>query len=143
PACRATVIGGSTTSCGILHALISQFHVPSRQLTLLHRGHARGHRDHLKMLRRAVAQGRRVRVHSYSDPQVVQAISDSDIVFLGTDNPEPILDLGAIASCRDFTARTLTIADFNMFGSLRVESLPNGVRVWSAQDLEKLVDAYA
>ena len=39
-ASRITVIGGSTTSAAVLGAMTDRFDVPSRQLTLIYRGHA-------------------------------------------------------------------------------------------------------
>jgi len=139
--CRCVVIGGSTTSCGIIEALAERFGVPRRRLTLLHRGH--GHDGHLKMLRRAIGSGRRRRVHKYSDKQVIDAIADADAVFIGLDRREPVLDARRIRACRDFTARPLTIVDFNMFGStLGLQDL-DGVRVWTADQLEDAAATFA
>ncbi|MHC4767209.1 MAG: ferrochelatase [Planctomycetota bacterium] len=139
--CRCVVIGGSTTSCGILEALAERFGVPRRRLTLLHRGH--GHDGHLKMLRRAIGSGRRRRVHKYSEKLVVEAIADADAVFIGLDRREPVLDARRIRACRDFTARPLAIVDFNLFGStLGLEEL-DGVRVWTADELDDSAATFA
>lgn len=139
--CRCVVIGGSTTSCGILEALAERFGVPRRRLTLLHRGH--GHGGHLKMLRRAIGNGRRIRVQKYHERSVIQAIAEADVVFIGLDRKESILDAEQIRACRDFTARPLAIVDFNMFGStVGIKNLA-GVRLWNADDLETAVATFA
>jgi hypothetical protein len=108
---------------------------------LLHRGH--GHDGHLKMLRRAIGGGRRRRVHKYGEKLVIDAIADADAVFIGLDRREPVLDARQIRTCRDFTTRPLAIVDFNMFGStLGLEDL-DGVRVWSADELDRAAAAFA
>ncbi len=141
PDLRCVVIGGSTTSCGILKALAERFDVPRRELMLMHRGH--GHGGHLKMLRRAIGNGKRVRVHSYGEKSVLAAIADADVVFFGLDHKEPVLDWEQIRESRDFTARPLTIVDFNMFGSTAGMENVDGVRLWKANDLERAVAAFA
>jgi ferrochelatase len=139
--CRCVVLGGSTTSCGILDALSERFDVPKRQLTLLHRGH--GHGGHLKMLRRAIGNGRRIRVHKYDEQAVLQAIAEADAVFIGLDRNESVLTAERIRACRDLTARPLTIVDFNMFGSTEgIENL-DGVHLWTARELDAAVEAFA
>jgi len=139
--CRCVVIGGATTACAILEALAGDFGVPGRQLTLLHRGH--GHDGHLKMLRRAIGSGRRRRVHKYSEKSVIEAIGDADVVFIGLDRREPVLDADRIRECRDFTARPLAIVDFNMFGSTTGLKDVDGVRVWTAEELESAAATFA
>jgi glutamyl-tRNA reductase len=139
--CRCVVIGGSTTSCGVIEALAEQFGVPRRQITLLHRGH--GHDGHLKMLRRAIGSGRRRRVHTYDERPVIEAIADADTVFIGLDRREPVLDAERIRVCRDFTARPLAIVDFNMFGSTRGLDGVEGIRVWTADELDRAASAFA
>jgi len=139
--CRCVVIGGSTTSCGILDVLAKQFGVSRRQLTLLHRGH--GHGGHLKMLRKAIGHGRRIRVHKYDEKLVLDAIADADVVFFGLDRKGTVLDAKQIRECRDFTVRPLTIFDFNMFGStVGIEDLVD-VSLWNAEDLEAAVASFA
>jgi glutamyl-tRNA reductase len=139
--CRCVVIGGSTTSCSILAVLTGRFGVPRRQLTLLHRGHSHG--GHLKMLRRAIGNGRRIRVHKYDEESVIRAIADADVVLFGLDRKEPVLDAEQIRDCRDFTDRPLAVIDFNMFGSTAGMEALDGVRVWDAEDLEDAVAAFA
>jgi glutamyl-tRNA reductase/protoheme ferro-lyase len=136
---RHVVIGGSTTSRSILSVLTEQFHVPQRQLTLVYREH----HGQMKLLRSAIGHGRRLRVHAYAEPGVVQAIGDADFVFFGIDQSEPVLDPGTLRGLRDFVARPLTIVDFNSFGSLGGAALPDGVTVWAAEDLERAVALYA
>lgn len=139
--CRCVVIGGSTTSCGILEALADRFGVSRRLLTLVHRGHSHG--GHLKMLRKAIRDGRRIRVHKYDEKTVIRTIADADVVFFGLDRKEPVLDAEQIRNCRDFTVRPLTIIDFNIFGSTTGMDDLDGVRLWNAEDLETAVAAFA
>jgi ferrochelatase len=141
PACRCAVIGGSTTSCGILDALADRFDVPRRQMTLLHRGH--GHGGHLKMLRKAVGNGRRIRVNKYDEAAAIRAIADADAVFFGLDRNAPVLTAEQIRELRDFSARPLTIFDFNLFGSTTGMEALDGVRLWTADDLEAAAAEYA
>jgi oxygen-independent coproporphyrinogen-3 oxidase len=139
--CRCTVIGGSTTSCGILSTLAGRFEVSPRQLTLLHRGHSHG--GHLKMLRKAIGHGRRIRVGSYSEKAVIQAIADSDVVFFGIDRREPVLQAEQIRDCRDFAQRPLTIFDFNLFSSTKGLESVEGIHLYEAKDLEAAAAAFA
>ncbi len=138
---RCVVIGGSTTSCAVIEVLADRFDVRRRDMTLLHRGH--GHGGHLKMLRRAIGNGRRVRVQSYSEKSVIQAIAEADVVFFGLDHQEPVLDGQQIRDCRDYTERPLTIVDFNMFGSTAGMENLDGIRLWKAGELEMAVAAFA
>ncbi len=138
---RCSVIGGSTTSCAILTTLTDRFDASPRQLTLLHRGH--GHGGHLKMLRKAIGHGRRIRVESYSEKAVIGAIADSDVVFFGIDRREPVLQAEQIRDCRDFAQRPLTIIDFNLFSSTREMAAIEGVHLYEAKDLEAAVADYA
>ncbi len=138
---HCVVIGGSTTSCAIIEVLADRFDVRRRDLTLLHRGH--GHGGHLKMLRRAIGNGRRIRVHSYGEKSVIEAIADADVVFFGLDHKEPVLAWEQIRECRDFNVRPLMIVDFNMFGSTAGMEDLDGVRLYKAGDLERAVDTFA
>jgi hypothetical protein len=54
-----------------------------------------------------------------------------------------VLDAERIRRCRDFTARPLAIVDFNMFGSTQGLEDLDGVRVWSADELETAAEAFA
>lgn len=135
------VIGGSTTSASVLQTLTRRFNVPSRQLTLFYRGHKHG--GHLKLLRKALGAGRRVRVQNYTEDCVMQAIADADVVIFGIDREDPVLDGITLRGARDFSARPLTIIDFNMFGSTTgITDLP-GVHVFPLQALEKEAQACA
>ena len=141
PDCRCLVIGGSTTSCGVLDVLAGRFGVSRHQLTLLHRGHRHG--GHLKMLRRAIGNGRRIRVHRYDEKPVIRALADADVVFFGLDCKEPVLDAEQIRECRNFAVRPLAIIDFNMFGStIGMEDL-DGIRLFGAEDVENAAAAFA
>jgi glutamyl-tRNA reductase len=133
------VIGGSTTSRSILGALRERFDVPPHQLTLVYREH----HGQMKLLRTALGQGRRLRVHAYTELRVVRAIAEADVVYLGIDQAEPVLDPSGLGDLRDLAARPLTIVDFNSFGSLRGDVVPPGVAVWNAQQLDEAVAAGA
>ena len=80
---------------------------------------------------------------SYSERQVIKAIGKADVVFFGIDRDEPVLDAEDIRDCRDFTARPLTVIDFNTFGSTkRLETIP-GVTLVDAKTLDDAVDSFA
>jgi glutamyl-tRNA reductase len=136
---RHVVIGGSTTSRSILAALTDRFEVPHGQLTLVYRDH----HGQMKLLRTAIGHGRRLRVHAYTEPGVLQAIGEADFVYFGIDQNEPVLDPAVLHGLRDFAARPLTIVDFNSFGSLRDAAAPSGVTIWRASDLEGAVARHA
>jgi len=138
---RHVIIGGSTTSCGILDTLVERYDVPRRQLTLLHRGHSQGGR--LAMLRRAIGNGRRLRVHKYNEKLAIRSIAGADVVFIGLDRKEPILEAENICECRDFSKRPLTIIDYNMFGSTCGLENIDGIRVITAEELDAAADAFA
>lgn len=139
--CRIAVIGGSTTSAAVLRALRERFDVPSRQLTLLYRGHKRG--GQIKLLRRAIGNGRRIRVQSYAEGSVIRAITAADVVIFGGDSDEPVIDAAQIRRSRDWIARPLTVLDFNMFGSTTGLQTVEGVRLYDAHRLEAEVTAFA
>ncbi len=137
---RFVVIGGSTTSRSVLNALVHRFDVPSKMLTVVYRGHGGGH---IKALRRAVVNGRRVRVQSYQERAVVDAIQAADVVVFGIDRNEPVLSAADFQSDRDYSENPLTIIDFNSFGSCDgVEAIP-GVTVIDANQLDCFVDGFA
>lgn len=138
---RVVVIGGSTTSASITRALIEEFDFPSRNLTLLYRGHKQG--GQIKLLRRAIGHGRRIRVHSYSERKVVETIVNADLVFFGIDHKKPVLDAEQVARRRDYRRRPLTVIDFNTFGSTRGLESIEGVRLVSAADLEREVAEFS
>ena len=140
-ALKIVVVGGSTTSAAVLRTLIERFDVPGRQLTLLYRGHKHG--GQVKMLRKAIGGGRRVRVQSYAEQSVTRAIADADVVVFGIDREEPVLDAGRLRACRDFVARPLTVFDFNMFGSTTGIGTLEGVALHDAKRLEAEVTAFA
>ena len=136
---RILVVGGSTTSRSVLSALVDRFGVPERQLTLAYRGHGGGQ---IKLLRRAIRGGRRLRVQSYGEPQLVQAVAEADVVIFGIDRDEPVLDAGAIREMRDFADRPLFVVDFNTFGSTRGWEAVSGVTVVDANRLAQTVVDY-
>ncbi len=138
--CRYAVIGGSTTSRAVLEMLADEFGVSKRQMTIIYRGHKGGQ---MKLLRSAIGNGRRVRVHAYSERAVIDNLADADVVFIGTDRNEPILKAEALRGVRDFDQHPLTVIDFNTLGSTRGLETIDGVTLWKADRLEHEVDAYA
>ena len=138
--CRHVVVGGSTTSRSVLEALYEQFGVQESSVTLAYRSHQGGQ---MKLLRKAVGHGRRLRTNSYSDQPVLDAIADADVVYFGIDREEPVLTAETLRGLRDFAARPLFILDFNSSGStLGLEGLP-GIRLWRAAELDVEVEAFA
>jgi len=138
--CRHLVIGGSTTSCSILHTLHERFGVDRRQMTLVYRSHGGGR---IKLLRKAIGNGARLRTHSYTEQAVLRAVADADVVFFGIDRDTPVLDAGDLRGLRDFAQRPLTVIDFNTLGSTSGLETLRGVNVWTAARLEDEVAAYA
>jgi len=136
---RHVAVGGSTTSRSVLEALRTAHHVPQAQLTAAYRDH----HGQMKQLRAALGGGRRLRVHAYSDERVVAAIADADVVYLGIDQTEPVLDAATLRGLRDFRTRPLTVVDFNTYGSLDASAGPAGVRIWPAAELDDAVAAHA
>lgn len=139
--CRGVVIGGSTTSASVLHTFIDKFDIPSRKLTLLYRGHKKG--GQIKLLRKAIGQGHRIRVQTYHEQVVTDSIAQADLVVFGIDREEPVIDAKQLARCRDFSTHPLWVIDFNMFGSTSGLDTIEGVHLILADELEAEVSAYA
>ncbi len=137
--CRHVVIGGSATSRSILSALSEHFDVPQSQMTLIYRTH----HGQLKLLRRAIGHGKRLRVQSYSEAGVLRAIADADFVYFGVDSQDPVLAAETLSGLRDFALKPLRAIDFNAFGSIAGNELPEGITRWTAVDLDRAVAAFA
>ena len=119
--------------------LTERHNVPHRHMTVVYRDH----HGQMKQLRCAVGCGARLRVHSYRDERVLQSIAAADVVYLGIDQEEPVLDAEMLRGLRDFHDRPLTIVDFNSFGSLGGdEPLPDGVTVWTSDRLDQALTAH-
>ncbi|UCG15342.1 MAG: ferrochelatase [Phycisphaerales bacterium] len=140
PGCEHVVVGGSTTSCSVLHTLRDRFDVNHRRMTLVYRSHRGGQ---MKLLRKAIGNGRRLRVQVYTEQAVIEAIAGADVVYFGIDADEPVLKADDLRGVRDFSDRPLTVIDFNTFGSTSGLSSIPGVSVWNASRLEKEVASYA
>jgi ferrochelatase len=138
--CRHVVIGGSTTSRSVLESLYEQFGVKESAVTLVYRNHQGGQ---MKLLRKAVGRGRRLRTHSYSDRAVIEAVADADVVYLGIDRQEPLLTADVLRGLRDYDERPLFILDFNTSGSTEGLEELRGVRVWRADQLDAEVETFA
>lgn len=137
--CRYVVIGGSATSRSVLSTLSERFHVPHRQMTLVYRDH----HGQMKLLRSAIGHGKRLRVHSYSERNVLRAIAEADFVLFGIDHAEPVLSAEMLAGKRDFSKRQLVVVDFNDSGSVVDLDTIKGITVWTSGDLERAVESYA
>lgn len=133
------VVGGSITSRAILSVLKGRFEVPEDRLTIAYRDH----HGQLKLIRGAIGQGRRLRVHRYDDRRVVGAVREADFLYFGIDHADAVLDPRVLRGLRDFTTHPLTIVDFNSFGSLGAGEVPDGVTVLGARELDAAVEAYA
>ena len=137
--CRHLVIGGSTTSRSIIEELCQRFGVDKRNITLAYRGHTGGQ---MKLLRKAIGSGTRLRVQCYSQQEIINAIADSDVVFFGIDRDEPVLNMQELKHLRDYESRPLLIIDFNTAGSVAAIDIP-GVTLYKAEQLEEEVNDFA
>jgi ferrochelatase len=136
---RHLVIGGSATSRSVLSTLSEHFRVPKHLMTLAYRDH----HGQMRLLRAAIGSGRRLRVHAYAERPVLRAIADADFVYFGIDHAEPVFEPAVLQGLRDFRVRPLTIIDFNSCGSIGTGDVPAGVTVWTEQDLDRAVSAFA
>jgi hypothetical protein len=97
----------------------------------------------VKLLRKALGRGRRLRTGSYSDRAVLDAIADADVVHFGIDRDEPVLTTEMLQGARDFTERPLIVVDFNTSGSTSgLEQIP-GITLITAEMLDTEVEAFA
>ena len=129
----AMILGGSTTSRQLLRLMVEGRAVDADRLTFVYRGTAR--KDLVKYIRRVAPHARRLRVDRYDDPEVIKAIAEADVLFLGLDSREPVLRLEHLEGVRDFDARPLTIVDFNSFGSTAGFEGVKGVRLIDAEQV--------
>jgi len=139
--CRIVVMGGSTTSAAVLDTLTGHLGASSKQLTLLYRGHKNG--GHLKMLRKAIGQGERIRVQNYEEKRVDRVLCETDVVIFGVDSKTPLLDAERLRRCRAATGKPLVIIDFNMYGSTRDLSELSEIQVFGLKELDRAVSASA
>jgi hypothetical protein len=124
----------------VLETLYGHFGVKEPSVTLVYRAHQGGQ---MKLLRKAVGHGRRLRVGSYTERAVLDAIADADIVYYGIDRDDPVLAAEMLAGLRDFNERTLFIVDFNTAGSTAgLDQIP-GVTVFDAGLLDREVEIFA
>ena len=137
--CKHVVIGGSATSRSVLSTLAERYRVPQRHMTLVYRDH----HGQMKLLRSAIGNGKRLRVHSYSDDSVLDEIANADFLFFGIDHANPVISADMLVGRRDFVRHPLYVIDFNDSGSVVDLDGTNGVFVWTANDLERAVESYA
>lgn len=134
------IIGGSTTSRQLLRIIVEGRAIDTDRLTFAYRGTAR--KDLVKFIRRVAPHARRLRVDRYDDNEVVRAVVEADVVFLGIDSREPVLKLEQLERMRDFAVRPLTIVDFNSFGSTSGFEFVDGVRLIDAEEIGRAALAY-
>ncbi len=137
---RHVVVGSSTTSRSVLHALYEKFGVKEPQVTLIYRAHQGGQ---MKLLRKAVGHGRRLRVQSYDEPAARAALLDADAIHFGIDRSAPVLTGEMLAGERNLAERPLYVIDFNTAGSTRDLAALPGAHVWTARQLDAEVDRFA
>jgi ferrochelatase len=138
---RCVVIGGSATARSVLLALRNDFDVDSTKITAIHRKQCKG--AQMKRIQRALGRGSMLRVETYEDPRVLDAILTADVVIFAIDARTPILAGEQLRRHRDFTRRPLTVVDFNTFGSTKGLPPIAGVRLIDAERLEKEVGHFA
>jgi glutamyl-tRNA reductase len=137
---RHVVVGSSMTSRSVLHSLYEQFNVKEPQATLIYRAHKGGQ---MKLLRKAIGHGRRLRVSSYDQPPVLSAILEADVVHFGIDHDEPVLTPEMLADRTAPESRPLYVVDFNTAGSTRGLDSLKYVQVWNARQLDAEVEQFA
>ncbi len=138
---RCLVIGGSVTSRSVLESLRSDFGVADEQLTVAHRAQSKGRQ--IKRLKRALGNGRRLIVGSYSDDELTAALAEADVVIFGIDARNPIVDAARLLGERNLTERPLTVLDFNTFGSTKGLAELDGVTLHNAQELDAQVSEFS
>ncbi len=136
----AVIIGGSTTSRQLLRIMVEGRAIDTDRLTFAYRGTAR--KDLVKFIRRVAPHARRLRVDHYDDNEVIKAVAEADVVFLGIDSREPVFKFEHFEGRRDFALRPLTIVDFNSFGSTAGFEAIDGVRLIDADEIGRAAIAY-
>ena len=138
---RIALVGGSTTTRAVLRVLVDHYKVPQANISVVYRGGNR--RNTVREIRRIAPQSRRLLVDEYVGHDIETLISDTDIVVLGIDRKEPILDATNPACIRNFIDRPLTIIDFNSFGSSTgFDRLP-GVALLPCSEIDEAVSNFA
>jgi hypothetical protein len=134
------VVGGSATARSLLRGLFEHVDVRPTDTTLVYRAHQGGQ---ARQLRGVIGNGRRLRTDSYGSREVLNAIADADIVYYGIDRDEPVLTAAELAGLRDFSARPLVVVDLNTAGSTRGLAQVAGVTLWTAEQIDAEVQAFA
>jgi ferrochelatase len=141
PQARCVVVGASVTAHSTVRALRKRLDVPEGNITAVYRTQSRGTR--VKRLRKELGNGTRLRVDTYTDARLREAIADADVVIFAIDVRSPVLDGRDLAGLRDFASRPLTVIDFNSFGSVTAPETPAGVQVIDAASVEEAVGDFA
>lgn len=138
---EVVVVGSSNTSRTSIEHLARDFGVDPKRITFFHRCHKSN--GQVKMLRRAVEGCRRRRVESYSDAEVLEAVSRATLVIYGLDSSEPVLGAEDLHRIRKGADHPLVILDFNTLGSTTGIESRGKVAFFDAQHLEIAVQEYA
>lgn len=139
-AMHAVLVGGSATSRQLLRYLASEHGSLGPSVSFVYRGLHR--RDIVKFIRRTAPAVRRLRVGTYDSPEALACVGGADVVFLGLSCPHPVWQAAHISGLRDFTARPLTILDFNSNGSTHGLNAIKGVRVITEAELRAAARNY-
>ena len=134
---KCVVVGASITAQSVIRTLRKHFDVPDRNVTAVYRTQSRGTR--IKQLRKELGNGSRLRVDAYTDTRLLEAAADADVVVFALDVRDPVVNRESLRDVRDFTARPLTIIDFNSFGSTDDLDGLSGVRVFDAAAVDEAV----
>jgi protoporphyrin/coproporphyrin ferrochelatase len=140
-AAKVVLVGGSTTTRSALRVLVNEYKVPQSQISVVYRGGNR--RNTVHEIRSIAPQSRRLLVDEYAGDAFDSVIADADIVVMGVDRKEPILDAALTKWTRDYTTRPLTLIDFNSFGSTIGFDRKPGVSLVVYGEIERAVSGFA
>ncbi|MCH8986077.1 MAG: hypothetical protein IIB04_05620, partial [Acidobacteria bacterium] len=138
---KIVLVGGSTTTRSVLRVLVNQYKVPQSQISVVYRGGNR--RNTVHEIQSIAPQSTRILVDEYVGSAFEAAIADADIVVMGIDRKEPILDASSASLRRDYTMRPMTLIDFNSFGSTAGFGNLPGVELVTYADIERAVSNFA
>jgi hypothetical protein len=134
------VLGGSTTSCSLLEALTGRFGVSRERLGLIYRGERNGRLA--KRMHSCVAREHVRSVETYQDPAVFRALSDADVLFLATDQREPVVEGARLRGVRDLPVHPMMVVDFNTLGSTAGVRGLAGVTLIDAQEIDARLEEF-
>jgi glutamyl-tRNA reductase len=138
---NCVIVGSSVTALSTVAAFREHFGVPVQNITVAYRNHRRG--KLMKRLRAASRGGTRLRLDTYGDARLQEAIAEADVLVFATDSRTPIVRHEQLRAGRNLADRGLTIIDFNTFGSTDGAADLYGVRLVDAHRLEQAVGAFS